>query len=78
MNNKIEFKIDQESNKQIDWSDVYNINNIAYWESEYREPSLNYKKEKTKECRLVWLADSIIWWSWVRKNESYFYYLQDK
>lgn len=73
--NKINIISEQKSNKQVDWTEIYNIWNIPYWEADYRGPYYNYKKNKESDCRVLWLGDSIIWWSWVEWDYTYFYNL---
>jgi hypothetical protein len=36
INNKINLIPLQKSSKQIDWTDLYNIDNIPYWTFDYR------------------------------------------
>lgn len=56
---------------------VKNINWYPYWEMEYRWPSLNYGKIKNQECRVVWIWGSIIRWSWVWEEDTYFHKLSN-
>jgi len=63
------------SNIYLKWSEK----NIPYWENdEYRWPLFNYNINKKLNCRILWIWDSIIWWSWVKWNETYLYNIQKK
>lgn len=78
INNKIDIIPSNKSNKQVDWAEISDIWSVPFWDSEYRGPYFDYKKEKTLNCRVVWLWDSIIWGSWVKWEETYMKYLNDK
>lgn len=76
--NKIDIIPQEKSRKQIDKLMLPDIGNVPYWETNYRWPYINYKKNKERKCRIVWLWDSVIWWSWVEATETYMYHLQIK
>lgn len=78
INNKIEVITEEKSRKQVDWSDINDVNNIPFWDAVYRWPTFWYKEKSEKSCRILWLGDSIIWWSWVEWNETYFNFLNNK
>ena len=77
-NNKIDIISEQKSNKQVNWANVENVWQIPYWDAEYRWPFLDYKNEKKLNCRISWFWDSIIWWSWVSKWETYMDFLSNE
>lgn len=70
------------SEKQPEWANFFlkwNEIEIPYWENnEYRGPYLNYKKNKKLNCRVLWIWDSIIWWTWINWSDTYFNLLSKK
>lgn len=61
----------QISRKQRSDVELYN-NYIPYWEAEYRWPYFGFKTTKNLQCRVLWIWDSIIRWSWVSWDKTYF------
>ncbi|NDK07628.1 hypothetical protein EOM39_00100 [Candidatus Gracilibacteria bacterium] len=76
--NKIEIVAKEKSRKSVDMEKVSFINDIPYWDSEYRGPFLNYKYDKQLKCRILGIGDSIMQGSGVGGNSTYLYNLSKK
>jgi hypothetical protein len=79
--NKIDIIESWEKHKIINYNantEKINGYDVPYWTAEYRGPFFWYKKDKLLSCRILWIGDSIIYWSQVDWKNTYLNILSNK
>ena len=76
--NRLNIVEEKKTDKHIWGATFFNIDDIAMWSQNYRWPTFNYEANKKLDCRVLWLWDSIIYWSWVWWESTYFNLLNNK